>query len=137
MRDFEVALKAAGDPTRTRVLKLLESGELCVCQIQGILGLAPSTVSKHLAVLKAAGFVDDRREGKWIYYTLAPASRNPHVLGVRALLGGPLDRDRTILGDRRRLRALLRVPLAEICDLISARTLARPLTRRPPAERRS
>ena len=47
MRDLELALKAAGDPTRTRILKLLESGGLCVCQVQAVLGLAPSTVSKH------------------------------------------------------------------------------------------
>ena len=63
MRDLELVLKAAGDPTRTRILKLLESGGLCVCQVQAVLGLAPSTVSKHLSILKTAGLVEDRRDG--------------------------------------------------------------------------
>ena len=45
LRELETALKAAGDPTRTRILKLLEGGPLCVCQVQAVLGLAPSTVS--------------------------------------------------------------------------------------------
>ena len=49
MRNLEAALKAAGDPTRTRILKLLERQDLCVCQVQAVLRLAPSTVSKHLA----------------------------------------------------------------------------------------
>lgn len=117
MRDFSAALKAAGDPTRTRILKLLEGGELCVCQVQAILGLAPSTVSRHLAILKAAGLVEDRREGKWIHYGLAPASRNPHGAGVLALLRGLLDRDPRVVADRKRLREVARVPVAVLCSL--------------------
>ena len=71
MRDLELVLKAAGDPTRARILKLLEGGGLCVCQVQAVLGLAPSTVSKHLTILKVAGLVTDQRTGKWIEYALA------------------------------------------------------------------
>jgi len=117
MRDFEAALKAAGDPTRTRILKLLEPGELCVCQIQAVLGLAPSTVSKHLAILKAAGLVEDRREGKWIHYGLASTSRNRHASAVLALLRGPLDREPRIAADRKMLKQVVRVPLMQICNL--------------------
>jgi len=117
MRDFETALKAVGDPTRTRILKLLEQGELCVCQVQAVLGLAPSTVSKHLAILKAAGLVDDCRDGKWIRYGLVSESRNPHGEGVLALLRGPLDREPRIVADRKRLRQVARVPLTELCNL--------------------
>jgi len=117
MREFETALKAVGDPTRTRILKLLEKGGLCVCQVQAVLGLAPSTVSKHLAILKAAGLVDDRRAGKWIRYRLVSESRNPHGGPVLALLRGPLDRDPRILADRRRLNQVARVPLSELCNL--------------------
>jgi arsenate reductase/ArsR family transcriptional regulator len=117
MRDFEAALKAVGDPTRTRILKLLERGELCVCQVQAVLGLAPSTVSKHLAILKAAGLVNDRRDGKWIHYGLASESRNPHGGGILALLRGPLDREPRIVADRKRLRQVARVPLGELCNL--------------------
>src|SRR5574342_187096 len=115
MREFELALKAAGDPTRTRILKLLEDGGLCVCQVQAVLGLAPSTVSKHLAILRTAGLVSDRRDGKWIEYALASQERNPYARAVLALLHGPLDRDPAVVADRRRLRAVKAVPPSELC----------------------
>lgn len=121
MRDFELAIKAVGDPTRTRILKLLESGGLCVCQVQAVLGLAPSTISKHLTLLRTAGLVEDRRDGKWIEYALTPESRNPHAASVLALLRGTLDRDPAVLADRRRLREVKAIPLAELCSLPPSR----------------
>ena len=51
MREFLEAAKALADANRVRALLALEGGELCVCQIVALLGLAPSTVSKHLSVL--------------------------------------------------------------------------------------
>lgn len=116
MRPFEAALKAAADPTRTRILKLLERGELCVCQIQAVLGLAPSTVSKHLSILKAAGLAEDRREGKWIHYRLADAEANPHAKGVLGLVRGALARDPRIVSDRERLREIRKIPVVELCS---------------------
>jgi arsenate reductase/ArsR family transcriptional regulator len=124
MRDLELALKAAADPTRTRILKLLERGGLCVCQVQAVLGLAPSTVSKHLAILRTAGLVEDRRDGKWIEYALAPQDRNPHARAVLALLRGALDRDPRVLADRRRLREIRAIPLVELCSLPPGRVRA-------------
>ncbi len=121
MRNFELALKAVGDPTRTRILKLLEGGGLCVCQIQAVLGLAPSTVSKHLAILKLAGLVEDQRDGKWIEYALSRESHNPHAAPVLALLRGDLDRDAAVMTDRRRLREIKAIPLTELCSLPAAR----------------
>lgn len=123
MRDFELALKAVGDPTRTRILKLLEDGGLCVCQVQAVLGLAPSTVSKHLAILKLAGLVVDQRDGKWIEYALADASRNPHAPAVLALLHGALDREAAVVADRKRLREVKAVPLDELCALPASKLL--------------
>ena len=117
MRDFELAMKAVADPTRTRVLKLLEGGGLCVCQVQAVLGLAPSTVSKHLTILKLAGLVEDRRDGRWIQYALVDESRNPHAAAVLGLLRGTLDRDPSVLADRRRLREIRAIPLVELCSL--------------------
>jgi len=124
LRELEAALKAAGDPTRTRILKLLEAGPLCVCQVQAVLGLAPSTVSKHLTLLRAAGLVTDRRDGRWIHYALATEERNPYARAVLALLRGPLDREPRILEDRRRLRSVKAVPVEALCAL-------------PPAQRAS
>ncbi len=115
--ELEAALKAAGDPTRTRILKLLEAGPLCVCQVQAVLGLAPSTVSKHLTLLKIAGLVADRRDGRWIHYALATGKRNPYASAVLALLRGPLDREPRILEDRRRLRGVKAVPVETLCAL--------------------
>src|SRR5512144_3373902 len=109
MRDFELAMKAVGDPTRTRILKLLEEGGLCVCQVQAVLGLAPSTVSKHLSILKTAGLVRDRRDGKWIEYALSDGG-NPHAKALLGMLRGPLDLDPAVLGDRQRLREVRAVP---------------------------
>ena len=121
LRELEVALKAAGDPTRTRILKLLEAGPLCVCQVQAVLGLAPSTVSKHLTLLRVAGLVSDRRDGRWIHYALAAEERNPYARAVLALLRGPLDREPRIAEDRRRLRGVKAVPVEALCALPPAR----------------
>lgn len=131
MRQLEAALKAAGDPTRTRVLKLLEDRELCVCQVQAVLQLAPSTVSKHLAILKAAGLVDDRREGRWAHYTLTAGEHNTYAREILRLLRGALERDPEILEDRRRLKAVLKIPLAELCALIPAERISELPSRRP------
>ena len=62
--------KALGDETRLRMVALLSHGELCVCHLQEALGLSQPNVSRHLAVLRAAGIVEDRRDGKWIHYRL-------------------------------------------------------------------
>jgi len=136
VRDFELALKAAADPTRTRILKLLEGGGLCGCQVQLVLGIAPSTVSKHLAVLRTAGLVQDRREGKWIEYALTPAGRNPYAPAILEMLRGPIDRDPAVLADRRRLRQIKAIPLAELCATPGARGSVRPNSGRRERPRR-
>jgi ArsR family transcriptional regulator len=64
------AYKALTNPTRLRILALLGKGELCVCSLVDILGMPQSTVSRHLALLKAAGWIFERRKGVWMYYRL-------------------------------------------------------------------
>lgn len=68
MNDLVIVFKALSDETRLRILKLLEKGELCVCDIVAALGLIQPKVSFHLSALKEAGLVKDRKEGKWIHY---------------------------------------------------------------------
>lgn len=63
--------KALSDETRLRIIKLLEHGELCVCDIAAVLQSSQPKVSFHLSTLKEAGLIIDRREGKWIHYRLA------------------------------------------------------------------
>lgn len=60
--------KLLSDPTRLRIIILLLENELCVCQLMGAMGMSQPRVSRQLALLKSAGLVKDRREGKWIYY---------------------------------------------------------------------
>ena len=70
--------KALADENRVRVLLALRKGELCVCQITELFGLAPSTVSKHLSILFQADLVESRKDGLWIYYSLAYPRRPFH-----------------------------------------------------------
>jgi ArsR family transcriptional regulator len=65
--------KALSEETRLRILKLLEQGELCVCDIVAALDMIQPKVSFHLSVLKEAGLIKDRRQGKWIHYSIDDA----------------------------------------------------------------
>jgi len=70
VRPVSRLFKALGDETRLRIVALLSHGELCVCHLHEALGISQPNVSRHLAILRAAGIVEDRREGKWIHYRL-------------------------------------------------------------------
>jgi ArsR family transcriptional regulator len=70
MIDAARIFKALSDETRLRILILLLSGELCVCEIMTVLDLPQSTASRHLAYLRNAGWVLDRRQGIWMYYRI-------------------------------------------------------------------
>ena len=83
MNEFMAVTKALADPTRGGALLSLLKGELCVCQITELFGLAPSTVSKHLFLLKQAGLVKSRKEGRWIFYALP--GREAPVVGREAI----------------------------------------------------
>lgn len=103
---FEMVLKAAAEPARARILKLLGARELDVSQIMAVLKMGQSTASGHLAVLKSAGLVQDRRQGRHILYALADRRQNPYAPALLALLTGWLDDDNQVRADRRRLQAL-------------------------------
>ena len=76
---------ALSDATRLAILEMLRGGERCVCELQDELGAAQSRLSFHLRVLKDAGLVADRREGRWSYYTITPAAvAEVHDLAVIA-----------------------------------------------------
>ncbi len=64
--------RALSDETRVRVVEILASGEKCVCELQDELHAAQSRLSFHLKVLREAGLVNDRRQGRWVYYSLRP-----------------------------------------------------------------
>ncbi len=114
------AFRALGDENRARILMSLGQGELCVCRIIGLLNLAPSTVSKHLQILKAAGLLECRKDGRWIHYKL---SENGDSVAARItdLMKTALKEDPLIKDDRKQLRLLKKEDPEELCRRILAK----------------
>jgi ArsR family transcriptional regulator len=84
--DGEVEVfKAVADSCRLRILKLLKEGELCVCEIMAALKKPQSSTSHHLSILKEAGLVKERRDGKWSYYRLADGAVVEMIKQARVL----------------------------------------------------
>ena len=115
MQDTLDVLKALADENRLRILFALRRGELCVCQLIALLELAPSTVSKHLSVLRTARLVDGRKDGRWMYYGLSKQHRSPSTARILALLFADLDRTRRILADRKRLKGICAENMEALC----------------------
>jgi arsenate reductase/ArsR family transcriptional regulator len=134
LRPYEDAMKAVGDPTRVRILKILERGELCVCQVIAVIGLGQSTISKHLFLLRAAGLVRDRRDRKWIHYSLDGKGGNPYAGTLLRNIRKWLNDDPLILDDRERAATARLIGPVAICE----RGMALPgrgTARRRPADR--
>ncbi len=115
MREFLNITKALADENRLRMLMALQAGELCVCQITELMGLAMSTVSKHLSVLYQAGLVNARKEGRWTYYSLpgkgTPTAAREAVSWVRRSLDG----NQRIAEDATQLKRVVAMDLTELC----------------------
>ncbi len=104
MHEILSITKALSDETRVRALLSLRDGELCLCQIIEVLGLAPSTVSKHMNVLQQARLVERRKRGKWHFYRLAEGKDNPAIRRALAWVLAGLRDNPTIAEDARRVR---------------------------------
>ena len=115
MRDFMNITKALADENRIRALLALRKGELCVCQITELFGLAPSTVSKHLSILFQAGLVESRKDGRWIYYKLPGADAPAMVRGAMEWVEKSLDGNPRAADDEKTLQRVLRQDPAELC----------------------
>jgi len=115
MRDLLAVTKALSDENRIRMLLCLQGRELCVCQIIELFRLAPSTVSKHMWILSQARLVDRRKEGRWSYYRQAgkdaPAPVRAAIRWVEQAAAG----DPQVLGDARRLEAILKIDPEVLC----------------------
>ena len=105
MRKTASLFKAFSDETRLRIMALLVHGELCVCDLMEVMELPQSTVSRHLATLRQAGLVEDRRQGVWIYYRLSGNSQPVHR-ELRGILSGGLGHLDQVRADRNRLKRL-------------------------------
>ena len=114
MFQFMTVIKALADANRVRILCALLGQELCVCQIIEMLGLAPSTVSKHLSILRQARLLEDRKEGRWMYYR-HPDRPNVLVKKVLALLRDSLSDDEQMQADREEVDEILCIEKEDLC----------------------
>ncbi|MBU4200707.1 MAG: metalloregulator ArsR/SmtB family transcription factor [Verrucomicrobia bacterium] len=115
MREIMEVLKALADENRLRTLFALKGGELCVCQLIALLELAPSTVSKHLTILRAARLVESRKDGRWMYYRLSKEFRTPSAGKLLALLFKDMAKTRRMVEDRNRLKRICGEDMAILC----------------------
>lgn len=106
--------KALGHPARLRIMAMLRTGELCACQITAVLALAPSTVSAHLAELRRAGLIVERKVGRWIHYRL---DTSDDVVEIVTWMRDRIVRDPQIRSDARVVRQLRKVPVADLCSV--------------------
>jgi DNA-binding transcriptional ArsR family regulator len=114
MRDVLSITKALSDETRVRALLSVKDGELCLCQIIDVLGLAPSTVSKHMKVLQQARLVERRKRGKWHFYRLADGGDGPAARRAFEWIRTELRHDPTIRQDARKIREVRRKDLEDL-----------------------
>ncbi|MFA6290953.1 MAG: metalloregulator ArsR/SmtB family transcription factor [Victivallales bacterium] len=114
MHDFMNITKALSDQNRVRVLLALKGRELCVCQIIELLGLAPSTVSKHMSILKNARLVEWRKEGLWMHYRL-PDKPAPEIKTAIAWICDSLKANIAVKRDSAQLKKILEMDVEDIC----------------------
>ncbi|MCC6963496.1 MAG: winged helix-turn-helix transcriptional regulator [candidate division Zixibacteria bacterium] len=107
--------QALSDENRVRALVALRKQELCVCQLICLLDLAPSTVSKHMTILKQAGLVEARKSARWVYYRIADTGNRPEIAAALKWVLDSLARTPETREDDRRLREILATDLDEIC----------------------
>jgi len=93
MKKFIKVMKALSDPNRVNMVKLLQHKEMCVCEIQAALGLAQSTVSKHLKTLEEAGLTTYYKDKLWVNYSLADGTDSPYAANLLGSLKHWLDDD--------------------------------------------
>lgn len=116
MNDLLLFAKAISDPIRLRILYALREGELCVCELADALELRQSTLSTHLQIIRQAGLVQTRREGRWVYYALDPATR-PLLDELFAAYRASLEADRRLKRDAERIQQRLAMRECGCCVL--------------------
>jgi DNA-binding transcriptional ArsR family regulator len=106
--------KALSDETRVRALLSLKDGEMCLCQIIEVLGLAPSTVSKHMNVLQQARLVQRRKRGKWHFYRLADGKDAPAAKRALSWVVSELRDSPTVAQDAEKIRKVRKQDLEKL-----------------------
>ena len=119
MNEVLTTFKALSDATRLRIVKLLEHRDLCVCDIVAALAMVQPKVSFHLGVLKGAGLLKDRKQGRWIHYAIDDSEMFKRLLIFSVMEKIP---EATMRDDKRRLQEFLKsknegvvTPVNETC----------------------
>lgn len=121
---LETLFKALADATRLRILGLLLSGEVCVCDIHDSLRLPQPKVSRHLAYLRRAGLVETRRDGLWVHYRLATLT-DPVLQALLDAVGHTIGHLDSGGRDRKRLAKIADTPVDVRLKVVNAPCCAR------------
>ncbi len=116
MREFIHTAKAVADENRARILMLLQGRELCLCQLIELLNLAPSTVSRHMAVLIQANLVLFRKDGRWRYYRLPTKDVPAPVKQALEWMRKSLAASQVVQEDEKRLGKVLSMDMKKLCE---------------------
>jgi DNA-binding transcriptional ArsR family regulator len=116
MESFLTITRALSDENRVRALLALGDQEVCVCQLIELLQLAPSTVSKHMSILKQAGLVAGQKKGRWMYYRLPGTGAPPAVRQVLSWVRQAASKTPRIRTDARRMEKILRANRDILCE---------------------
>jgi ArsR family transcriptional regulator, arsenate/arsenite/antimonite-responsive transcriptional repressor len=115
MKDTIKVFKALSDPTRLRLFLLLMERDLCVCELTFILDMTQSRISHQLRILRDAGLVEDKREGRWIIYTIPEKVKENLASFLRDFAGPELADSTSIRRDVERLDLCLRENVRKKC----------------------
>jgi len=113
IEQFTNITKALSDPNRVRALLALRGQELCVCRLIELLQLAPSTVSKHLTILKQAWLIKGRKESRWMHYRL-PHDKSSNVWKTLEWVFLSLENSQDMEADKKRLAKIVDTDIEEL-----------------------
>jgi len=117
IQQIALTAQALSDKQRLRALLALRGRELCVCHLIDLLGLAPSTISKHLNILYRAGLINRRKEGRWVHYSLATGKSSPlHIRRIIKWACEALADDHQIADDENSLAEISCKTKSEVCQ---------------------
>jgi ArsR family transcriptional regulator, arsenate/arsenite/antimonite-responsive transcriptional repressor len=116
MRFLVRTTKALADEGRLRIIGALQERELCVCQLVELLGLAPSTVSKHLSILRNARLIDARKQGRWMFYRLAGQGAPEQIAAALRWIRVSLEGSEQFIEDNQRLDRILQIDPEVLCS---------------------
>jgi len=118
MKTFLKVMKALSDPSRVKIMKMLQKRVMCVCEIKEALYIAQSTASKHLKILEEAGLVTSYKEGLWVNYSLADGGDSPYAASLLGNLRHWLEDDPEIMELAKQLPQIRRENICgSKCDL--------------------